>query len=95
MYASIVTWTFQPGTPDQRIRDAVQALQPAIRQIAGLRQYHLVHAGEATYVSVILYDSEQRARAGFETLLPAAQQQLGSIVANIQRQNGEVVSGLG
>ena len=90
MYASIITWTFKPGTDPQRVRDGAKALETTMRQVVGLRSYYLARTGDDTYASILLYDTREHAEAGLATLTPAARQQLGEIIANMERQSGEV-----
>lgn len=90
MYASIITWTFKPGTEGQKIRASAKALEPTMRQIEGLQHYYLLRTGDVTYATVLLYDSREHAEVGLATLTPAARHQLGDIIENMGRQSGEV-----
>lgn len=90
MYASIVTWTFKPGTESPKVRDGAKALVPTMRHIVGLRRYYLVRTGDATYATILLYDTREHAEAGLAALTPAARQQFGVVIANMERQSGEV-----
>ncbi|HET8627459.1 MAG TPA: antibiotic biosynthesis monooxygenase [Thermomicrobiales bacterium] len=90
MFASVVAWTFKPGSADEVRRRNLDMLIPEVTRAPGFRQYYAIRSGPDAYVTVIFYDDRERAEAALQHLTPLIREQQGHLLAGMERYAGEV-----
>src|SRR5690349_19848318 len=90
MYASVVIWSFTPGTIEDVSGFAQDTVAPALRAQPGFRQYFTVRSSADAHVCVILHDTQEQAEAGFRAILPLLRAHHGQVVEGMARYAGAV-----
>lgn len=90
MYASVVIWSFVPGTLDDVSGYTEDLLAPVLRAQPGFRQYFVIRSSADAHVSVILHDTRDQAEAGFREILPLLRARHGHLVEGLARYAGDV-----
>lgn len=91
MYASAAHWTIKAGSAEEALGIYEDDVMPTIETLPGFVRSCVVQTGAESFLSVVLWASEDDAKRAFAHLASLSIRLLGHLVRGVERFPGPVV----